>query len=162
MRTPFTIALAALALASCGTETETFEVSFPSVEAFSLSETVRVYAVAADTEEVGVCWDLLQQVEFGPLPDAVVDTGRIPTCEFRSGGVELPSVGEGLRAYVAVAEDAMGVALFSGCTFQDVYADRTEVTIVLAPTAAYRDLVEMEMLELTGCSVEDRCSGACP
>jgi hypothetical protein len=163
MRPRFTVVLAALALSSCGTETETFELSFPSVEAFSLSETVRVYAVAVGEEEVGVCRDLLAQVEgVGPLTDAGVDTGRVPICEFRSGGVELPSLGEGLRAYVAVAEDNVGDALFTGCTLRDVYADASEVSLVLAPTDVYRQKVDDGEVTPTGCTVEDRCSGACP
>jgi len=155
------LALAALAM-SCGAETETFELSFPSVEAFSASETVRVYAISVDGDSVGVCRDLLSQVEaVGSLPDAAVDTGPIPVCEFRTGGVKLPSVGEGLRAYVAVAEDTLGDVLLSGCTLRDVYTDTTEVTIVLAPTDTYRERVEAGVMP-TGCSVEDRCSGTCP
>jgi len=145
------------------TETETFELSFPSVEAFTLSESVRIYAVPTTPEEVGVCRDLLAQVEVGtPLSDAAIDTGRITTCEFRNGGVKLPSVGEGLRAFVAVAEDNVGDALFTGCTLRDVYSDSSEVTIVLVPTDVYRQKLADEELMLTGCSVEDRCSGACP
>lgn len=162
MRTRFPILLGLLALTSCGSETETFELSFPSVEAFSASETVRVYAVAVDEEDIGTCRDLLSQVEdVGPLTDAGVDTGRIPVCEFRNGGVELPSLGDGLRAFVAVAEDTMGRVLLSGCTLRDVRADASEVTIVLAPTDVYRAKVEADEVP-TGCSVEDRCSGACP
>jgi len=156
------IALAALTLVSCGTETEIFELSFPSVEAFAVSETVRVYATSVDEEGVGTCRDLLAQVEdVGPITEASVDTGPIPVCEFRGGGVELPSVGEGLRAYVATAEDIMGTVLLSGCTLRDVYTDASEVTIVLAPTDAYRERVEAGVMP-TGCSVEDRCSGSCP
>ena len=162
MKTPIAIVLATLALASCGSETETFELSFPSVEAFSASETIRVYGVAVDEGEAGTCRDLLAQAEgVGSIADASEDTGPIPVCEFRGGGVELPSVGEGLYAYVAVAEDTMGDVLLSGCTLRDVYGDASEVTIVLAPTDAYRERVEAGEMP-TGCSVEDRCSGACP
>lgn len=162
MRGRSAVALIALALLSCGTETETFEISFPSVEAFSLSETVRVYAFPVGAEEVGICRDLLAQAEIGPLSDAPIDTGRIPTCEFRDGGVKLPSLGDGLRVFVAVAEDNAGDALFTGCTLRDVATDASQVTIVLAPTDGYREKVENDELPFTGCSVEDRCSGACP
>lgn len=162
MKAYIAIGLGALALASCGSETETFEISFPSVEAFSASETVRVYGVPVAEDGVGVCRDLLAQVEsVGSLAEASEDTGPIPVCEFRGGGVELASVGEGLRAYVAVAEDTMGDALLSGCTLRDVYSDASEVSIVLAPTDAYRERVEAGVMP-TGCSVEDRCSGSCP
>lgn len=162
MKTRIAMVLAALALASCGSDTETFELSFPSVEAFSASETVRVYGVPVEEGEAGTCRDLLAQAEdVGSISDASEDTGPIPICEFRRGGVELPSVGEGLRAYVAVAEDTTGEALLSGCTIRDVYGDASEVTIVLAPTDAYRERIEAGTMP-TGCSVEDRCSGACP
>lgn len=160
--TRLAIALGALALAGCGSDSETFELAFPSVEAFSASETARVYALPIDEEATGVCRDLLAQVEdVGPLTDAPLDTGRVPVCEFRAGGVELPSIGDGLRAYVAVAEDTMGAVLLSGCTLRDVATDTSEVTIVLAPTEVYRERVEAGAMP-TGCSVEDRCSGACP
>ena len=155
------LVLATLAM-SCGAETETFELAFPSAEAFSASETVRVYSVPIDAGAVGVCRDLLSQVEaVGSLMDASIDTGPIPVCEFRAGGVKLPSVGEGLRAYVAIAEDIGGGVLLSGCTLSDVHTDVTEVRIVLAPTDVYRERVASGVMP-TGCSVEDRCSGACP
>ena len=154
--------LATLALCSCADETESFELSFPSVEAFVASETARVFAVPLNDAR-GACRDLLFSVEsVGPLgDDASTDTGPIPVCEFRGGGVELPSVESGLVAYVATTTDTDGNVLLSGCTLRDVYTDADGVVITLSPTDAYRERIGQAGYVPVGCSVEARCSGAC-
>ena len=146
-------------LFGCGAE-ETFELSFPSPDAFAAAATVRVFAVPT-MEGLEDCPGLLSQAEVGGLTSATSDTGSFPVCDYRSGGVSLPDVENGLFAYVAVAEDAGGQPLLTGCTIRDVYLDETHVRIVLTPTAVYRARVRQGTTP-TGCSVEDRCAGRCP
>ena len=149
-----------LLLTSCG-ETEVFELAFPSVEAFVASETARVYVVPVEEGAVAVCPDLLTFAGSGP-PEGAVDTGPVPVCDLRDGGVELPSLDDGLRAYVAIAENTAGTILLQGCTLSDVHADADPVRIALAPTDAYIRLLEADDYVPVGCSVAARCSGACP
>ncbi|MAQ17199.1 MAG: hypothetical protein CMN30_20695 [Sandaracinus sp.] len=161
MRILPTFALAATLLTfSCGDEVETFGLSFPSVEAFAAAETARVFAMPVSDAD-GACFDLLFQVENVGPPEGAQDTGPIPVCQFREGGVELPSVGDGLLAYVATATDVDGRVLLSGCTLRDVYTDADGVRIVLTPTDVYRELLDEPDYEPTGCSVESRCGGSC-
>lgn len=147
--------------ASCGGETETLELSFPSVEAFVASDSARVFVVPTDAT-AGVCERLLSAANRGTIADAEIDTGRIPVCDFRAGGVELPTIDEGLRAYVALATDAGGAVLLSGCALRDVHADSSEVRIVLTTTETYRMRILAAGYTPVGCSVQARCSGTCP
>ncbi|MEM9070402.1 MAG: hypothetical protein AAGE52_17995 [Myxococcota bacterium] len=153
------IACLALVLIGCG-DTVPVVLNFPSFDTFVRSETARILVVDTDGD-AGVCPDLLSQAELGVLDSvAVRDTGPQSVCEFQAGRVSLNGAPEGVRAYVAVAEDSSGVALLTGCTISDVHVDAAPLEIVMAPTDEYRTQFGAGSPEAM-CTPEAKCQRGC-
>lgn len=149
-----------LLLASCGSDTVAMELEFPSPETFVRSETVRVFVVPLEEGQEGTCPELLMQAELGPLEAAVDDTGQVSICDFQAGASTVSEVGEGLRAYVAVAYGDAGQPYLTGCTVSDVYIDPAPLTVVMTPTLAYAQTYPAGSAA-SSCTPEMKCRGGC-
>ena len=154
------LALLPLLIASCGSDTVALELEFPSPDTFVRSETVRVFVVPLGEGQEGTCPELLMQAELGPLETAVDDTGEVNICDFQAGASTVSEVGEGLRAYVAVAYSDAGQAYLTGCTVSDVYIDEPPLTVIMTPTAEYLGEYRAGDPSET-CTPEMKCRGGC-
>jgi hypothetical protein len=148
-----------LVLAGCGSEPITLELNFPSQETFLYSEQARVLAFPVSGGGLGDCPHLLAEVSAGSTEDLpAVDTGAVPVCRYRSGGVTIDEDPEGPMAWIAVVEDASNTPLLTGCAIAEIYADAPVIRIPLFMTDEYRAATTAP---LACSSVEDKCAAGC-
>jgi len=144
----------------CGcADTVSLELNFPSEDTFVRTETAQVFAFAVG-DDFDACPMLLDQAELGSIEGASFATGLRNVCEFRAGAVTLTDIPSDVYAYVAVASDAAGSVLLTGCTISDPYIDAPPLEIVMSPTLNYRRDFGAGSDPPT-CSVDEKCGVGC-
>jgi hypothetical protein len=148
-----------LVVASCGADTVELRLAFPSSDAFVRSANARLFVVDVG-EDYGACPDLLMEAELGTLTGDVHESDVMSVCDASVGRLRVPSIREGVHAYVAVATSASGQVLLSGCSIADPYVDPGALTIIMFPTERYRTTFPAGTPE-ESCSVEQKCQLGC-
>ena len=154
------VLLLAAVASGCG-DTVSVELAFPSEDTFIRAETGELHVVELESDEAGVCPQLLAEATLSPPSiDAAISTQPVSVCELRDGGLEVPDVSTGLAAFVAVAR-RNGQGILAGCTIRDVYKESGPLRIVLAPTDEYRSTFRRGTApEL--CTAAEKCNRGCP
>lgn len=158
MRSFLSIALL-LSVTSCGGDTVELRLAFPSSDAFVRSASARLFVIDVG-EDYGACPDLLMEAELGTLTGDVYESDVMSVCDTSVGRLRVPSVEEGVHAYVAVATSESGQVLLSGCSIADPYVDPGALTIVMFPTERYRTTFPAGT-PAESCSVEQKCQLGC-
>jgi len=148
-----------LVVASCGADTVELRLAFPSSDAFVRSANARLFVVDVG-EDYGACPDLLMEAELGTLTGDVHESDVMSVCDASVGRLRVPSIREGVHAYVAVATSESGQVLLSGCSIADPYVDPGALTIIMFPTERYRTTFPAGTPE-ESCSVEQKCQLGC-
>lgn len=132
---PLLVALV-VAAGGCANEPVTVELGFPSQETFLQTEIARVMVFDLGSGSLGDCPSLVTEATRGSASPGL-DSGNVLVCDLFDGGVQFDEIGEGPKAFVAVASNASNVPLLSGCTVAEIYADAPRVVVSLAPTPEY-------------------------
>lgn len=147
-------------LAGCGSDATIMELNFPSPETFFYSSTARVVVYDVTPAEIGLCPTLTRQSLRGTTSRPLVrDTGDVPVCDYRDGGVSFSGISEGPKAFVAVVS-AGNRQILMGCTMAEVYDEAPTITIRLYMTNQYEDAVDA-IGPLDCGSIEDKCERGC-
>lgn len=148
-----------LAVASCGSDNVELRLAFPSGDAFVRSANARLFVVDVG-EDYGACPDLLMEAELGTLTGDVHESEVTSVCDASVGRLRVPSLAEGIHAYVAIATSESGQVFLSGCAIADPYVDPGALTIVMFPTERYRTTFPAGT-PAESCSVEQKCQLGC-
>jgi len=130
------LALSLALLAGCANEPVTVELGFPSQETFLHSEIARVMVFDLGSDALGTCPELVSDAISGSGSPAL-DSGNVLVCDLFDGGVQFDEIGEGPKAFVAIASNASNDPLLGGCTVAEIYADAPRVVVSLYPTSEY-------------------------
>ncbi len=159
MRRSAPFLLAAL-LAGCGLTPVEVDVTFPREENFLYTDFGQLLVYPIDASEgLDDCPALLDQVESTGIGMPILSTGRIPICEFRSGGVSFGDVPPGPHAYVMLALDDADSVLLDGCTIAEAYEGAPPVELRLYPTGDYATATRGRTL--TCGNANDKCTAGC-
>ncbi len=150
-----------LVMAGCAPDANELDLNFPSLDTFLYSSFARVQVFDVSPGELGLCPTLVgQAVRASTSRPSSYDTGEMPVCDFRHGGVVFGDVGSGPKAFVAVVSDASNRVLLSGCTMSEVYEDAPGITIRLFMTDRYHEVVA-DIGELDCTDMDDKCERGC-
>lgn len=145
----------------CAPDANELELNFPSMDTFLYSSFARVEVFDVSPSELGLCPTLVgQAVRASSSRPTAYDTGELPVCDFRHGGVTFGDVGTGPKAFVAVVSDASNRVLLAGCSVSEVYEDSPPITIRLFMTDRYHEAVA-DLGELDCTDMDDKCERGC-
>lgn len=120
----------------------TIELNFPSMTTFLYAEIARIQVFELTEEQIGECPHIIGRAMGGtPARDAYLDSGEVPVCNLRSGGVSFESIDEGPMAYSALVWDASNSLLLTGCTVAEVFEEAPPITVSLHMSTQYSDAV---------------------
>lgn len=160
---PTSLVLTALLAMGCGPTPVRVDVGFPSTETFLFSEQgqLLVYDVAqaSDGGGLGDCPLILENIEGGTLGDPVLDSGRLPICSFRNGGVGFGDVAAGPKAFVMLAYDEANTLLLLGCVIGEAYDGADALALDVYPTDDYAGAIMGDVL--TCGNEDDKCTRGC-
>jgi len=147
----------------CGPTPVTVDVSFPSTETFLFSEQgqLLVYDLAQgpDGGGLGDCPLLIEGIEGGALGDPILDSGRVPICSFRGGGVGFDDVPPGPKAYVMISYDEANTVLLAGYRVAEAYEGAPPIQVDVYPTGDYASATAGKTLSCR--NADDKCPRGC-
>lgn len=121
----------------------TIELNFPSMTTFLYSEFARIQVFELTEEQIGECPHIIGRAMGGtPARDAYLDSGDVPVCDLRSGGVSFESIDEGPMAYSALVWDASNALLLTGCTVAEAFEEAPAITVSLHMSTQYSNAVQ--------------------
>lgn len=145
----------------CAPDANELELNFPSLDTFLYASFARVQVFDVSPSELGLCPTLVgQAVRASTSRPATYDTGEVPVCDFRHGGVTFDDVGSGPKAFVAVVSDASNRVLLAGCSMSEIYENSPEISIRLFMTDRYHEAVS-DIGELDCNDMDDKCERGC-
>ncbi len=122
----------------CGGPEVDIAVRFAAENAFLWSDFGRLLIYeGARAEEEGGCAGLLRKAEVDDYPEAWLDTGWTPICQWYGNGVTLPDVGSGARVFLAVSKDQRNQLVASGCQRIQLSRSTERLTVPLNPTEPF-------------------------
>ena len=119
---------ACIGLAGCTEPSVGVRLKFPSEPAFLWTETITldVYdgSGVGDASPAAICAALSVTAAVPPEGQhPIASSTKRNACDFREGGVQLRGVDVGRVVLFALAQNAQGESLLSGCATADVYGD---------------------------------------
>ena len=144
------VALVALALGGCAPAPVTVELGFPTESAFVQARQGRVIVFPLAEDELGICPELLHQLEASRFPiEPVFDSELVDVCELRAA-LRLPELAPGPHAYLVEVRNESALIL-QGCAIGEVYTGAGAIRVDLHPTEDF-DPASSDM------TAEEKCS----
>lgn len=129
-------ALVTCALAGCAPDPVVVELAFPTESAFVQSRQGRVIVFPLAEDELGICPELLHQLEASRFPiEPVFDSEPVDVCELRAA-LRLPELAQGPHAYLVEVRNESAIIL-QGCAIGEVFTGAGTIRVDLHPTDVF-------------------------